>query len=322
MRASARPHRCRRQAPLSAGGIGISGLALHPRSPSAPHPSPLEAPLLPALAASPCAAHELVVNRPPPPKTPPHPCHPARRCCTTSGRRQCSTAGSLPRRGNSGRLTGRSVGATQPGFPSKIFSVFSKEGAQGKRQGAGRWPNTRPFPPHRTGDCEGEASKTSAQRVLAPAPPHFPASWAARVRRSLQLTACLGPPPRPSPWPCAPLPCRRPLTCPTPTNTNRGAGLRARRVAHVIAAGPRIRTGIAIGQATAEVNAATARLSYRGKVMNRAARISSKVRWLYMQWHAMARCHLHQIASQARCVQAGCRGRQPASSGSTCNHIV
>ncbi|GLI67730.1 hypothetical protein VaNZ11_011931 [Volvox africanus] len=56
----------------------------------------------------------------------------------------------------------------------------------------------------------------------------------------------------------------------------RGRGLPVRRVANVVCRGPRIRTGIAVGSVTAEVSSATARLSYRGKVMNRSARVASQ----------------------------------------------
>ncbi|GIM07561.1 hypothetical protein Vretimale_11650 [Volvox reticuliferus] len=56
----------------------------------------------------------------------------------------------------------------------------------------------------------------------------------------------------------------------------RGRGQPGRRVTNVICRGPRIRTGISVGSVTAEVSSATARLSYRGKVMNRSARVASQ----------------------------------------------
>jgi hypothetical protein len=41
--------------------------------------------------------------------------------------------------------------------------------------------------------------------------------------------------------------------------------------------GPRIKIGIDVGKVQADVSPVTGRMVYRGRVMNRAARISSKV---------------------------------------------
>ncbi|GFR50127.1 hypothetical protein Agub_g12278, partial [Astrephomene gubernaculifera] len=104
------------------------------------------------------------------------------------------------------------------------------------------------------------------------------------------------------------------------TKIYRGRGLPSRRVAHVLYRGPRIRTGIAVGPVTAEVSSSTARLAYRGKVMNRSARVASKaadnqVLLSYAAWQrVVATVGLHALAEDmhpGRNESTG--GRQPTA---------
>ncbi|KAG1662670.1 hypothetical protein FOA52_014596 [Chlamydomonas sp. UWO 241] len=77
----------------------------------------------------------------------------------------------------------------------------------------------------------------------------------------------------------------------------------------VLFRGPRIKIGIDVGEVQADVAPLTGRMSYHGKVMNRAARISSKAS-SGMQWCSST--VWEQVSGQfgARLLTAGLRGTQ------------
>ncbi|KAG1660559.1 hypothetical protein FOA52_002003 [Chlamydomonas sp. UWO 241] len=81
--------------------------------------------------------------------------------------------------------------------------------------------------------------------------------------------------------------CEEVLVCDHIRKQHSGQGATAPRVGHVLFRGPRLKIGIDVGQAQADVSPVTGRMTYRGKVMNRAARICGKAS-SGMQWCSAA----------------------------------
>ncbi|KAG1660556.1 hypothetical protein FOA52_002000 [Chlamydomonas sp. UWO 241] len=81
--------------------------------------------------------------------------------------------------------------------------------------------------------------------------------------------------------------CEEVLVCAGGSQHHSGQGTAAPMVGRVLFRGPRVKIGIDVGQVQADVSPVTGRMTYRGKVMNRAARICGKAS-SGMQWCSAA----------------------------------
>ncbi|KAG1657236.1 hypothetical protein FOA52_000439 [Chlamydomonas sp. UWO 241] len=86
-------------------------------------------------------------------------------------------------------------------------------------------------------------------------------------------------------------------------------GASAPRVGRVLFRGPRLKIGIDVGQVQADVSPVTGRMTYRGKVMNRAARICGKAS-SGMQWCSAALWDQVQLTCGEQLLSTGILGTE------------